>query len=336
MGGNTFKDQTGFNPASRIPTSDLDELAKSVYNEFHLFFNEMAMATDHFLKNKVDHGDIDFVAWSRPESRDHLRLHCMENGYKFKANGNMEHVLYPFKGCYHQIDFILAGSKIHYDTLHYFYSKPVVFNSVVGHFARSIGYKFSTDGFMLHVTDARKQNRYFLLTYDLRKSYEIMWLDNPDEKKDLYDSPMNFAEWILASPRFDCDLFRGNYNMKAHRDSYSEPFCGHVYDILHNSNYKGLEPPSIIDFSQGNANYRDILKREREVLGDEIYDRLISEVEGWSKVKKPIVSGDLLISLGYKPGTLFKEIIKDVSTIFNEESSEDDVVEYIKNKYSLN
>lgn len=338
MGGKTFKDKQGNPEASRIPTRHLKQLEIDVVKMFHQFAEFIEMVTCQDILPKETHGDIDFVILSLKNGRENIRKLCQLNGYKTFANGPMEHILYKFKpeheasyNC--QIDLIFSENKVKYETLKYFYSKPSSFNSVVGHYARSLGYKFSVDGFLLHATDKRKQNRYIKLTDDLSRAYYIMYLNEPDNDF-IFDSPENFASWIMSSPRFDTKSFTANYNMKAHRDTYNDDFCAKVYKYCNLCDIKSKIPITDIDFSkESKYDFKELLIREKEVLGEDIYDKIVEQIDEWSKKAIQIISGKEIMDLGIPQGPLIGKIIDDVSSKFTLEDKKEDIIEYILRSY---
>jgi len=330
------------NPCIRIPTEYLQPMAESVLETFSSFFDKMEMVTSPDQFDKKDHGDIDFVCLVSDDQREKLRKFLGSTGYMFGHNGPMEHIAFPFKGGFegrniktYQIDLIFAGDPKTYETIRYFYSRPITMNSVVGQFARSLGYLFSTEGFFLLVKDAKKQNRKILLTRDLEVSYNIMQLPEFDDKE-IFKSPEAFSQWIQSSPRFDSERFQGSHNRKSHRDSYSDSFCSQVYKILDECGQKSDIKVHDVDFSENpEIDLNEAMSYEIGILGPEIVQKMMEQLAKFKQFKKPIISGDTILRLGYPQGKLVGSIIQAVSERFKEEDSEEDMIFFVKETFPL-
>ncbi|HUS50662.1 MAG TPA: hypothetical protein VMZ91_10885 [Candidatus Paceibacterota bacterium] len=336
MGGKFFKNEHGDFLAQRIPTSHIPILTKKAMSLFYPFFEKMEMIiSKNALEKKDDHGDLDFVCLVKDNKREDLRQYCEERNILIGHNGPMEHILFPFddKNNY-QIDLIITGDEENYKTFVYFYGKDVTFNSIVGQFARSMDYIFSTDGFFRLVKDARKQNRKFLLTKDLETAYKILMLEEVSDDV-LFESPQAFADWIESSPRFDSETFRNAHNVKSHRDARKDTFCNEVYQILDATEIKATVPYYKIDFSEGKIDLNKSLDFEKKILGEEIVEKLLEYIKKLSFVKKPIISGDLIVKLGYPQGPIVGKIIQAVSSRFSEEDSDEDKIDFIKREFQL-
>ena len=341
MGGKFFAVDDK-NPCSRIPTEYLQGMADSVLKRFSEFFDKMEIVTSPDLLEKEDHGDIDFVCLISGDQRNDLRKFLAESGFIYGHNGPMEHIAFPYMGGIggrdiklYQIDLIFCGDPKTYSTVLYFYSKPVAWNSVVGQFARSLGYIFSTDGFFLLVRDARKQNRKILLTKNLELSYEIMQLPGFKER-DLFSSPDAFAEWVRSSPRFDSELFKGSHNRKSHRDSYGDSFCSQVYKILDECGQKTDIQVHNVDFSENpEIDLNKAMAYEIGILGLEVVESMMDQLAKYKEFKKPILSGDVVIGLGYPQGKQIGIILHAVAGAFDEGDPEENMIKYIKETFPL-
>ena len=330
MGGRVFM-VNGVPLASRIPNDIIWELAEDVVLKFQNFFAKSKIGVNDDYP-KEDHGDLDIIVVPKNEtSRNELREACKEWGYLTVHNGNFEHVLYPFRGKEHQIDFIFANTD-EYSIFRYFYASPTTRNAIVGHFARSLGYKFSTKGMLLHITDKRGQNYYYTLTTDLELALSLLQLEKKTDKE-IFASPEAFAEWIMASPRFDTERFESVTNKQSHRDARTDSFCNRAYEIIHNSNKKSSIPSSRIDFKAEEFDLANSLKLEESILGDNIVEKIKSYCKEKSRIVEPIISGDLLIEMGYKSGPLFRTIIQRVSEEFPEGADEEILKTYVKNNF---
>ena len=337
MGGKFFIDKKGENPCERIPTETIPDLISASMGLLSRFFNTIEPVTCVDIIPKDDHGDLDFVVMTNDIERECFRNYCKYMNIQIGSNGPMEHIAFPFSSDgidrhIFQIDLIFSG-KSNYKTIKHFYSRPSTFNSVIGQFARSLGYIFSTNGFFLLVKDARKQNRKFLLTEDLSVSYEILQLP-PFTDKQIFESPEAFAAWIMSSPRFDAGAFLGSHNVKSHRDAKREDFCSKVYDILDNCGKKSTIPFFNIDFSN-EVDLDKALAFEKEILGKDVGEKLIEKMKEYKAVVAPIIRGETVIPMGYPVGPKIGEIIQDVSKTFTKETSEEEIRNYIYGKYQL-
>lgn len=359
MGGRVFIDkETGYNPVSRIPTAELRPAADLFIEKFGKHFSKIEFVSSPDLQKKEDHGDIDFVALpAHPNSREEFRKHLdalaaeehkprfvgdndhepEKSGtidiwegkpvYKWEANGRMDHVVFPYPGVsprpLYQMDVIWANGKNDFRNKVFFYSNPTTFNAVLGHFARSIGYKFSDLGLHIHVTDRRKQNFFVFLTDNLEDMMKIMMLPIMDMNW-LFEKPENFVGWIVSSPKFDSKLFVEYHNHRSHRDAKKDAFCEEVYRQIQETQISATVPPVRIDFSEEDPDLDEKLQIEKFFLGEKILQNVVEQIEERSKVATPVISGKELIELGFKPGPIFQTIIQDVSEKF---SIEDDMAE---------
>jgi len=341
MGGKFFA-KDGINPCSRIPTEDMPLLIDKVLHMFSGFFYKMEPVTCIDLLPKKDHGDLDFVCLVSEQhgksQRDVMREYLIERGFQFGHNGPMEHIALPFTvpdkdDILVQIDLIFAGSQRRFDTLKYFYSRPIVWNSVIGQFARSLGYIFSTNGFFLLIKDARKQNRKILLTKDLEASYDILKLkDIKDEE--IFASPESFCDWIRSSDRFDSDFFKKSHNVNSHRDARRNPWCDKVYEILDGCGQKTNIPVHFVDFSKGEEiDLDEAMQYEIDTLGPEVVHDMIEQLEKINKVKLPVLSGDVLIQLGYPEGKIIGQILQEVAKNFTVDDPEEDKISFVKERF---
>lgn len=337
MGGKTFRNQdTGYNPASRIPTELIPEIENRIYNLFGGIFEKIQIVTAPDLFNKVDHGDIDFVVLKKNDSKNQLRDIAKNYGFENAANGNMEHILFPIEDKKYQVDFIFTDDQQEYETCLFFYSQPVVFNAIIGHFARSLGYKFSTMGLLLHITDIRGQNYYVELSRDLETIMTLLCLDYSKYNLKLYDDPNNFAQWIIESPRFDSQFFEDKFNKNAHRDAKRDAFCERSYKIVDDA--KGIVckiPPTVIDFKKQDFDLKKSLEFESKILGDDIVDRVANFCAEKVAVKERFLTGDFIIGLGYKPGKIIGDILKDVESKFEPDRELTEIEKYIRNNYPI-
>jgi hypothetical protein len=337
MGGKFFINKNGENPCERIQAAMVPDLISSSMGLLHRFFDTVEPVTCVDILPKENHGDLDFVVMTKPGERESFREYCKDMNIPIGSNGPMEHIAFPFSSNeidrhVFQIDLIFSG-KNNYETIKHFYSKNLTFNSTIGQFARSLGYIFSVNGFFLLVKDARKQNRKFLLTEDLEVSYKILQLP-PFTNEQIFESPEAFAAWIMASPRFDTKSFLESHNTKSHRDARRENFCSKVYEILDNCGKKATIKFSHIDFT-GEVDLNKALAFEIEILGKNIVENLLEKIKEYEEVASPIIRGETIIEMGYPEGPIIGKIIQDVSSYFDEETTEEEIKKYILGKYKI-
>ena len=347
MGGKTFKNREGEPLADRIPTLLIPSVADMVIGIFENVFDEMEMVTPPDLMKKEDHGDIDFACLLNSESTNKVKSIAEEKGYLYTRNGDMLHLLVRYipEGQPHpkryQIDFICSSNRDEYEIMKLYYSNPTTFNAIVGHFARSIGYKFSSKGLLLHITDKRKQNFYLYLTSDLDVIFKILDLERPEEMRDLYKSPVTFAQWVMSSSRYDHELMSLAENMNAHRDAEKDSFCASAYNILRTSKKKATNPPARMDFNdpEWEENFDgpedikktliDKLPLEYSLLGDEIFDTISEEAYNRHNIKRPTMTGNEVIQLGYSQGPMIGKILQAVAEHFGEEDPLEDKQNFV-------
>lgn len=332
MGGKFFKDQNGQSKTKRIPKALIYPITNEIIKEFSSLFDKMEMIISaHSYQKKEDHGDIDFICLLY-ENEDEFYNYVKVKNIQYGSNGPMRHIIYYYNNQPYQIDFIVTGDPEQYEIYKFFYSKDLAFNSVIGHFARSIGYKFSTRGLMLHITDKRKQNRNIVISKDLKKIFELLMIEEPSYEY-IFEKPENFAKWIMTSPRFDTELFKSKHNTKAHRDAYRDPFCNKIYKILFESNIKAKYPPTIIKFNKEDVNIKEKLKIESQILKEDIYEKIIKTLEKYDAKIQAVVNGKDLITMGFKQGPIIGKILSDINCKFNNEKDKEKILKYIRKKY---
>ncbi len=339
MGGKTFK-KDDINPASRIDLNDVSDIYDALEEQIGHFYHQFVLAEDedYTASVKEDVGDIDIIVRPlefsvRKEVREMFEgLHMLT-----ETNGPFDHVLFPFKGKHYQIDLIYCKDEKEFNGHKFFYSRPTTFNAILGHLARSIGYKFSTDGLKLRVTNKTGQINYVTVCKDPERSLKILGFDKIPNGSELYESPQNFAAWIMSSPRFDTDLFSFVSNQQSHRDSEKDDFCQKAYTILDHSEIKSIIVRPCINYQDDpEINLQDALPFEWK----HIYWQEIKAIEKFGKEEeKPdpkfLISGKALLRWGYKGGPIFKTIQRDVTARFNENTSIKLVKFYVENKYPL-
>ncbi len=352
MGGKVFKAEDGALLAKRIPTGLIQELYKAVESDIGHFFDHFQL-TSNILSNdqKSDHGDLDILCLpikSKYNIREELRKMFLARYTLTSANGNFEHILYPFRGYHYQIDLILCSSEQDFKRVKFFYSRPIVFNAIVGHFARSCGYKFSTHGFFLRIVDLRERTHFFELSGDPKTGLSLLGLEWPMKDINLYQNPQDFANWILSSIRFHGIAFQQSENQQSHRDAKKDLFCNQVYKLLEQAAtdliQKQAAPeflPTIINLFQNKVNLNTALEFEKRILGDVVVEEIRQFIEKKSEVVRPdnqIINGYFLISMGYEPGALIGQILNSVNRNpdFNKDTSPVIIKLYIQKNFPIN
>jgi hypothetical protein len=342
MGGKTFiKDD--INPASRIDVDDVSDIFQALEEQFGHFFHEFDLAEDEEYATNVkkDLGDLDIIVRPlEPSVRKEIRELCEGSYMLTKVNGPMEHILFPYKGFHYQIDLIFCKDEKEFKSQKFFYSRPITFNAILGHLARSIGYKFSTEGLLLRVVSKSGQTSYINVCKDPERSLKILGFSEIPDGSEIYESPESFAAWIMSSPRFDSKAFFSSHNKQSHRDSKQDEFCRKVYLILDNVNIKSEIPPA-------NVNYQEdpdlLLMKTLAHEYKHIYYSECKAVEAFGKEEiakntnqeKFLISGKNLCRWGYKSGPIFQVILRDITARFNENTSIKVIKSYVENKYSL-
>jgi hypothetical protein len=66
-----------------------------------------------------------------------------------------------------------------------------------------------------------------------------------------------------------------------------------------------------------------------------IVDKLMKKLEEYKNKNKPIISGDVILKLGYPQGKKIGEIIQAVSKKFTIEDPEEDKIKFIKENFPI-
>ena len=247
-----------------------------------------------------------------------------------KIVGKTEHIHYPFKGQYYQVDLVFYDEEAEIDGVEFFSPKSNVTKNLINRFANYCGYDIAEDGLRLMIVDANGRIHYMPVTKDVAEAEKILGLQHKSESE-IMKSAETFAEWILSSERYDSAMFDTTLEEGALQ------FEKDVMKILEGIDVGFTISPVMIDFRLENFKLDTALEDEKFLFGKNFVKKTTKFCKNIAR--KPVpeaqVTGRTLIALGYQQGPIFKTIMSDVALKFSEEDNIKQVREYIKKKYPL-
>ncbi len=263
----------------------------------------------------------------RKEVRDYFEIgkNCLT-----RIAGSIEHLHYPYKGNYYQIDLMFYNNETEINGVEFFNPSSELAKKLFNQFASYCGYRLSENGLSLRIIDANGRAQYLEVTKDVMKAQKILGLKHKSEKE-IMTSPETFCEWILDSGRYDSNLFKLRLN------SESFQFEKDVEKILGAIEVEFSAAPAVVDFRLKDCNLKNALNHERILLGR----KFIRNVSAFCKnvltqpTKNAEITGRTLIKMGYEEGSIFKTIMTDIAAKFSEEDSIQKIKVYILGSYPL-
>lgn len=210
------------------------------------------------LDDKLTFGDIDIVVISNvdPDQSDEDRIRSVFGEsilrYHHLKNDKMDSVLIRLaSGKCVQVDFMRTKNIPDFEAKMIHGSKGHS-SSVIGTLARSLGYKFSIDGFYKRFTDARGQSQDILITKDLFEAMRILGLD-PEKWKDA--KCVDDIIYFIATSKFfnPAPFSQAELNHNKRSTVTKRSVQRHMYDQL-----SAMEPKPIPDHkSYFSTNFPD-------------------------------------------------------------------------------
>lgn len=206
--------------ASRVTTDEMysvfDELKKKLVKKFQRFNLSTGLAS------KKDHGDVDIIVL--PKSGQSARSTILsgiqnniaknERGQIFiNSNGNIFSVLYKPDKLDKQVhvDFISAESEEDFETKENFLAYND-FSGIVGVMARKLNFRYGSEGFFKIFIDKNGQNRYILITKNLKAGLKILGFRKVNTNFANIKSEDDIVKFVQTSPLFDVRQFTENLN----------------------------------------------------------------------------------------------------------------------------
>ena len=91
-----------------------------------------------------------------------------------------------------------------------------------------------------------------------------------------------------------------------------------------------------VDYTKGDIDPHEAMKYEISILGDEVVAHMLEQLAKFKAVKVPVISGDVLIEMGYPQGPLIGKIIGMVSGVFTADDPMEDKIAYVKSRFPQN
>ncbi len=299
MGGNLFKGES-----VRISTSDVLKVAEYIKEIVPFSLCTLVGGVTADIVNKEEHGDVDFVVLA-PEEFDPSKILEHPDVERFVSNGYVQSYLIniPEIGKCH-IDLLWTTSQEDYDLKLQYHQGGTATARFVGQLARSLGYKWTSNGFFRHVQDARGNYHYFLMTKDLITGMRILGLNVTRYQEGLaLESPKHFIEWITNSRRFYPSKWIAAHH-HSHRKSLKQKddWIKEIHEAI--DNYEVDE--DLEDFREYWDNFAGVGIQER-------LDQFMEEV---NKIVKPVFNGEKVLALGIKPGPIVGKILSSLTEQF--------------------
>jgi hypothetical protein len=172
--------------------------------------------------------------------------------------------------------------------------------AIVGSFARSLRYKFATDGFYARVKDSKDNYHNMKLTTDPHIAMCILGLDQEAFNTDELYTPEGIAKWITDSPRFDSERWNQppavdgqtivTKNRKSHAACKKKDEVIKCYELIDATVKKGI---------WDNTGYG----LERHHLGKKFVEDMMKEAEEILKKSRTVLDGkEIMEALGIPGG----------------------------------
>lgn len=195
--------------AERVLKNEYDLVVQEILYKFSEHFYEIRPAEQ--LQDKESFGDLDFICLSKG-TIDELYFQRVlgDNLLEYHCNGHVHSILIKLaSGKQVHTDFIQSKNENDFERKYMYYSKGHV-SSIIGMFAKKLGFKYGTDGFFKRFQDKRGNWHDILVSESLSDGLAIMGLENEVFNNiHIVDDIVNF---IAQSPFFDSDYF-GSENM---------------------------------------------------------------------------------------------------------------------------
>lgn len=310
-----FKDYPQEQQPARIPLAKFPALAAKVeellspYGKIHI-----PDATKKS-EGKKTTGDLDvmFIPHSLPHKNKGSWMETVRKAIPgivvWKTNGPQ--LMMVVKGLIddqqYMVD-VLLSNEDEWDFRKVYHGFGVILPAVLGSFARSLGYKYGQDGLYRRQRDLKGNYHNLKLTNDPVVAFKILGL-NPAilQSNDLYD-PEKVADWIIASPRFDSDIWHEPpqddgltivvKNQKSHRAARQKSEVIAAYNKIDAAKKKA----TIIN------NGFEI---ERKLLGNQFVDNLLAQLNKIEKASNPPITGqEVMQIMGIPPGPAVGQWVK--------------------------
>jgi len=250
--------------------------------------------------------------------------------YLTKTVGEIEHILYHYKGTSYQIDIHFKFTDNDFNAFDLAEMNDCM-KLITFKFIEHCGYKIRNKGLSVQIIDKNGKTKFVEITEDVEVALKLLCLKNMGKEK--LDDAEKFAEWILSSERYGSDCF----DTKKLSTSGSEEEKD-IFTILDMIETQASIFPTSIDLRLINEidEIDDLICHEINVLGDDakkIKDFCVVLFN--EKKSESLISGNLLVAWGYEPSKIFKTIMEDVSQKFNEDSNIQEIKLYILKEYPL-
>jgi hypothetical protein len=287
---------------SRIPLDVYPTIKSKVEACFGSLFSHMYIPDANRKSfGKIDTGDVDVIvaphereSWiadirKKVKSSLHYEIVAeVKNGPQFMV---------VLKGLWndsqYMIDFILTTEES-FEFKKFFHGHGVILPAVLGSFARSLKYKYDSQGLFGRYKDNKGNYHNILLTRDVDKAQQILCLPTREfGNPDLF-TPEGITHWISHSIRFDSDKWNCDTvgedgqlvvrNRKSHAAAKKKQEVSDTYDLLDQ-----IDLQSTLD----NTDY----KLERAVLGDKFMDDILAQVKSINKRLDKVLDGREIMEL---------------------------------------
>ena len=306
MGGKLFKGES-----VKIKTGEVPEATKHIRSIVPFECCTLVGGIQADIIKKEEHGDLDFVVLApgnfNPE--DLLKHPDVE---KCSLNGYVKSYLIdvPRIGKCH-IDLLWTTSREDYELKVTYHQGGTATARFVGQLARSLGYKWTSEGFFKHVQDARGNYHHFLMTKDLMVGMHILGLDVATYEEGLaFKSAKHFIQWITKSPRcFPSKWKQAHHHTHRKTLKQKEDWIKEIHEAL--DEYEVEEEP------EDDAAYWN------SFAGDDIEERLEVFLEAISIIEKPVFNGRQVMALGIKQGPIIGKILQELTKRFPDGTDEE-------------
>lgn len=205
---------------------------------------------------------------------------------------------------------------------------PAIVGVMMGQLARSLGYRL---GGVLELCATGRDGDPQLIPLTEDHGHMFALLDVP---KTYVPSPEGIAAYITGSSRFDVEAWNAAGDLAKIKDLVNNPLFKKAMDLVTASDKRAEGAATVLDLSAEGVDVRTALAREIGIIGEGVVEAVEKAAAAVPK-RKRLISGKMLMRMGYKPGKLMGEILDAVSKNFGEESNIQAIRAWVQTHYPL-
>jgi hypothetical protein len=275
------------------------------------------------LEEKQDHGDIDILVLTHPEQNPRAVIDALEPK-KCSRNGHCYSFLYESKLGKVHVDFLVSSDpNLHQTKIQYYAFNNL--SSNIGMVAKTLNFKYGTEGFFKRYKDKRGQWHDLLVSINLNPGLECLgyepkplWIKTSQDIVNYVSSSLLFSSEMFApEPLDDVGFLPGSLEEKLEQGGRNYLIGKKLFEL---GKQAVLTDPDYF------------FKRKYPAQYAEVQDG-IAEIEKKAYRQSRFNGGWLMETFGLKPGKALGVILKGISDRFEEELdtvTEEEVIAFVK------